>query len=51
MGDESERYRTATVVCKTECLFGIMQRSDYRRFILKMRQDEKKEVMMRRARH
>ena len=38
MGDESERFRTATVACKTDCTFGVLHRDDYRRFILKMRQ-------------
>ena len=50
MGDESERFRTATVVCKGDCIFGVLSRFDYRRFILKMRQDEKKEVVRTRAR-
>ena len=47
VGDESERERTATVVAggKQQSILGVLTRTDYKRFILKMRVEEMQPVV------
>ena len=45
MGDEGERQRIATCVAKSDTILGVLHRDIYRRLILRMHEEAKREVV------